>query len=212
MPFFIFLLPLVLALSAFSGASAATYKIGVKTSLESFGWTEYYLNSEYVDIYRSENANDPVLQNLPTQNLGFGFGKSISSDGGNIRFASGSYDNWSSVGPCTGVFVSFTCNTSESYFGRLTGSFIDLSDYYVYDEYLANINSESGIIFTTYEPIYPSSWSNSLGDHRIGNSGFWFVSHRIDGISISQVPIPASGFMMMLSLAGLGFARKMRRP
>lgn len=204
MRFLFFAIPLFLAISALNSASAATFRIGVSTSLEGFGLTEYYLNGNYVGDYSSTDPDDPVIENFKS----FGFSKSVSSKRGVIRFAADTYD-WRSIGPCTGVFETFTCNF-PTYFGQLTGSSINLSDYYEYDEYLVNINSEIGEVFATYEPV-DAKWSNSLGNHRLGGAGYWYLTHTIDGISISQVPVPASGLLMLLSLAGFGVTQRLRR-
>lgn len=206
----VLMLSMVAIMPFIGSASAATYKISVQSSLETFSLDGYFLGAgAFENISRDvEGINDPVLENFPWQN----FIDGAFSRGGSMRFTEvfyeqGAYpdDNtyWRGSA-CTGVFVLFGRCDAE-FQGRLTDSFINLTSSTFFSLY--QINSESGTIDAVTDLDY--FWRNALGENSVNNGET--IRHRIEGISISQVPVPASGLLMLLSLVGLGGAHMMRR-
>lgn len=208
MRLYLFLLSLILTTSTVSNASAAEFKISVKSSLTLFVMNEYVLNNDFQNArkYYVEDINDPLLENFPVERLI----KGATTQGGSIHFKEvfyeGSYfsSGWRPSN-CKGVFEIFNC--SHDFDGILTDSSINLVTSDTYDEYFGIINTAHADISVYSQDTY--YWTNVLGGHSVleGES----MVHRIDQISISQVPVPASGLLMLLSLVGLGGARMMRR-
>lgn len=210
MRLFTFLLPFIAIISTITSVSAASYRVSVSSSLAKFSLDSYHLSSGKIEYYSRnvDGKSDPVLENYPWKN----FIEGAFSQGGSMRFTEVFYgpsaypdDNTYWRGSdCTGVFAMFGRCESE-FQGHLTEGFIDLtsSSYW----YVHRISAASGAIDMATDLDY--HWHNALGENYTNNGET--VSHRIERINISPVPVPASGLLMLLSLVGLGGARMMRR-
>lgn len=206
MRFSTFLLPLIAAIFTTGSTSATTYRVSIKSSLEEFAFLDYGLNTNGHNgmgvTYVVDGANDPVLENYPYPH----FLHNVFSAEGSARFTE-FFPGDGSIGylgsDCTGVLGHGNCRWSS---GRLTGSYIDLANSDGMGGSITKISALAGTII--YQNDYGEYWSNALGSHGIYGES---VTHRIEGISISQVPVPASGLLMLLSFVGFGAVRRMHR-
>ncbi|TCS66650.1 hypothetical protein EDD52_102468 [Primorskyibacter sedentarius] len=192
---------LIASIFAANLAVAATYKISVKTSLEQFSLNLIRYDEEdypYRVRYDVRSSDDPVLENYPYQHYidaAFsGYGSMQLSD----RIGASGSTYWTASN-CTGVFVKGFCQ-SNYFLGQVTGSSINLLDGGYYHH---SLSTESGIIKTATDSSY--DWSNSLGNFTVlfGEN----IVNRIDAISISQVPVPASGLLLLMAVFGTCCAR-----
>lgn len=194
-------LALAVFLTTIATASAATFKIDVMTGPGTLGFSGYDFNDAAADDIEVQ-ANDPVLVNYPDlANL-----LAITATRGQVIVTQSTSGGFPviTMSDCTGVFTTY-CRAGpyddiNSFSVSPTG--FDIS---IQGSAFARISSTTGRMLFS-EDVNGTFWRNSLGTHLNFSSNQ--ISHDILSFQVTQIPLPATGFLLIAGLGLIGATKR----